>query len=114
MLFDAVIWDYPETENGLKHDADILQSKKLESADWDLREQWEAIHSTAERKAVEELKIKDTRSPTSNEGLIYAQRAVKSRRLGSSTTAKYLDVRFLISTSNIYERRFSVVGYAMN
>ena len=50
----------------------------------------------------------------SHENFSYAQRKLKKQKLGISEDDDYMDVRFLIPTSNICERLFSQAGACLN
>lgn len=46
--------------------------------------------------------------------LSFAQRAMKRQKVSSFQRTKYIDIRFLLPTSNLCERLFSKAGYAFN
>ncbi len=50
----------------------------------------------------------------SHKKLSYAERKLKKQKLGISEDDGYMDVRFLIPTSNICERLFSQAGFCLN
>ena len=118
-LFDAIAKEYPIVEKRLAADADIVLDKNFESALVKLQVGKMDSLSSAEVRSVKHLKKSSEQEYSSedenNHEISFADRILKRQKLeaqGSST--EYLDLRFLIPTSNICERLFSKAGNNFN
>ena len=78
-----------------------------------LRREGDAL-SREELSAISGLSSSEVvRVVDSEESLLFAERAMR-RRKNIDVTNQYLDTRFLVPTSNVYERLFSQVGYTLS
>ena len=107
-LFDAVIDSYPETTSKLTSFASIVHSPVFKAAVVKLQLCNQGALSREERAVVKnfelqrELPVEDGR-----EDLSFAQRALKRQKVNADDFGtKYMDLRFLIPTSNVCERFF--------
>jgi hypothetical protein len=118
VLFDAIAEDYAIVKEKLAADAPIVSDKFFESALVKLQQGRKEVLNSAEERAVMGLKTlpgQKTQISDSHENLSYAQRILKKQKLGiSEDDFDYMDVRFLIPTSNICERLFSQAGFCLN
>ncbi|KAG7361649.1 hypothetical protein IV203_036750 [Nitzschia inconspicua] len=124
-LFDEVIKKYPETKDRLSENASIIHDKLFESAvqkilngsEEELTPD-ESMKVTGLRHGISTLE-EETRTGEERDadaGLSLAERALKRRRLLSTTTSEsaFMDLHFTVPTSNICERLFSEAGYGPN
>eukprot|EP00171_Calliarthron_tuberculosum_P003101 IDg3101t1 len=115
-LFDAVINSFPGTINKLSSTADIVHCAAFESAIVNIQRGNAAALSRDESEAIRGLRIEEgSDEETGDEGLSFAERALKKQKcVDVEKRDKYIDTRFLVPTSNICERLFSRVGYALS
>ena len=121
-LFDTVIVEYPESATRISADSDIVHNKTFERAIVKIQKGSVGELITEEMKSVEVLQIVRSNSapqskyPAKIESL--AERALKRQKLddtaGNQSDAKYMDLRFIVPTSNICERLFSKAGYGLD
>ena len=109
-LFDEIITVYSSTKNRLSANAAIVQCPQFESAIVKIQNDEVSRLTPAETDSVAKFQVvHDEEAPDLNAPL--AERLLKKRRQFNST--KYLDTRFILATSNVCERMFSVAGYTM-
>ena len=116
-LFDAISKEYPATEKRLLADATIVSNKTFESAVVKIQQGNLDLLSHGEICAVDNLKKEsdEETDEVSDPDIGFAERALKRQKLkAQNSNLKYLDLRFLIPTSNICERLFSTAGYCLN
>lgn len=112
VLFDATIAKYPETLCRLGETAGIVLHPEFESALVKLQENRVVDLTNTEKVSVSGLKLMDSvNNTTADAETSFASRALKKRRINSSThSAGYMDSRFITPTSNICERLMSTAG----
>ena len=122
-LFDGVIGSFRQTAGRLSQHAEIIHDKVFESAIAKIQDGKAEDLNSEEQSAVSHLRVERHGKSTSedNEAVperfeSLAERALKRRRVGSSVGGQsdYIDLSFIVPTSNICERLFSVVGYGLN
>ena len=115
ILFDAVIENYSGTATRLFSSAEIVHSPEFESAVVKLQQGNTLALSREEEISITRLLIENSNENiTECDGLSFAQRVLKRRKMSSNAMSKkYLDTRFLVPTSNVCERLFSQVGYVL-
>lgn len=115
-LFDAVLESYPICEERLSPSAPIVLDKVFESALVQIQRGRSAELSPSQVRSVKHLQI--TANPPGNiddKSISFAERVLKKQKLQShASTSEYMDMRFLIPTSNICERLFSKAGFTLN
>ena len=116
ILFDAVIDNFPCTINRLSPYATIVHDPTFESAVLKIQRGNIGGLSVDEKLAVSSLSIqRNVRSERSDDRLSFVHRALKMQELeDESNLSGYMDTRFLVPTSNLCERLFSRVGYALS
>lgn len=100
----------------MKFDAEIVVDPTFESAVIKLQYNRHGELTAAEQDVIEDLKG-NSEAHDVEEGeaiLTIAERALRKRRLDKSCSGKYFDLCFILPTSNIVERLFSTVGFALN
>ncbi len=113
-LFDEVIREHPDLTERLSPTADIVKDPIFEKAICKLQDgQQLERYETAVLKSFE-VEKPDASSSEEEESLSLAARALKRRKLQQRTSACYVDTRFVVPTSNMCERLFSVAGWALN
>ena len=115
-MFDAVVESYPETSGKLSSRAAIVHCAEFESAIVNLQRQNAAGLSYEEEESVKCLRVeKHPIEDVSSDGLSFAERALKRQKcMNMEASHDYMDSRFCIPTSNLCERLFSRVGYALS
>lgn len=117
-LFDDVIANFPITAKYLSPDAEIIQDKVFERALVKLQRSKSAELTLKEAESVSKLKQPDQVEPTSQSDdgeLSFADSALKRMKMELSTSeVKYLPTNFLLPTTNLVERFFSVASHALN
>lgn len=114
-LFDSVIEDYPRLASRLATDAQIVDNDHFENAIAKIQLSQEHDLTVNEQRAVKDFKLEhNSQENRNNRRLSLAERAIKRHRVsvGSTQKSQYMDLRFLLATSNICERLFSIAGYA--
>lgn len=117
VLFDGVIEKYPNSKRRLGPDSNIIENKRFESAIVKIQQNREEELTLAEKRAVAHLKKEEGQSSSEvpQESLSFAQRLLKKRRVDNQKSSDgYVDMRFILPTSNLCERLFSIAGYAMS
>ncbi|KAG7347831.1 hypothetical protein IV203_016536 [Nitzschia inconspicua] len=121
-LFDEVIKTYPQTKNRLAsiiHDNvfEIAVQKILKGSEEELTPD-ESVKVTGLRhgSSTMEEETGTGEERDADAGLSLAEKALKRRRLVSTTTSKsaFMDLHFIVPTSNMCERLFSEAGYGLN
>ncbi|KAG7341354.1 hypothetical protein IV203_023305 [Nitzschia inconspicua] len=124
-LFDEVIKTYPQTKNRLGENASIIHDNVVESAVQKILkgseeeltpdESVKVIGLRHESSTMEE-ETRTGEERDADAGLSLAEKALKRRRLVSTTTSKsaFMDLHFIVPTSNMCERLFSEAGYGLN
>ena len=117
LLFDKTLEKYPTMTRYLSTNADIILSRNFESAIVKIQDQKEALLSAEEKFSVTALK-KDDRDNTveeaTEESRDFAGFVLKKKKMERTETvfrSTYIDTRFLLPTSNILERFFSLAKY---
>lgn len=120
-LFEAVIEKFPEMEDRLKPNASIVLHPVFEGAVAKVL-RGELTLSPAEESALKALELPSPTDVTSDVELVsgseqpemsLAQRALKKQRTDADKRSKYMDLRFLLPTSNMCERLFSIAGHCL-
>ena len=114
-LFDTVLEDYPTLANRLSETAPIVYKPVFESGICKImandfssatrKEEQEKAYFIAEQKIIESDKT---------ENLTLAKRALKRGKVERQRAARYMDLSFVIPTSNLCERFLSKSGYALS
>eukprot|EP00171_Calliarthron_tuberculosum_P001888 IDg1888t1 len=115
-LFDAVIDRYPETACKLTSSASIVHNPIFENAVVKVQlENCNAL-SREERLAMKSFELDTHREVDAyDDRLSFAQSALKrQRRSSSSHSVQYMNLKFLLPTSNVCERLFSRSGHLFN
>ena len=116
VLFTAVMDDFPETRSRLGSNATIVHCVNFENAKVKLQRGNFGALTMNEQESTSTLRgdMHEQTMEYNDENLSFAERALKRRkRADDRTKLQYMDSRFLIPTSNICERLFSRVGYAL-
>lgn len=115
-LLDALIELHPSTRERLKQNSEIVADPLFESAVIKVQSRKESSLCPAEKMAIRHL-LNESSSSVENEKkthLSFAERVLKIIRTEIQTTqSKYIDLRFILATSNIFERLFSAAGFAL-
>jgi len=115
-IFNVTMEEFPEMENRLSPDAEIVHDSTFEKAVVKIQEEKAGDMTETEADKVRFLRIDDvaTELPVvQRENCTLAERALKRRRLEQQET-RYVDTRFLLPTSNCCERLFSEAGHILN
>lgn len=115
IYFDTVLEDYPFLFDRLNSNARIVHDPCFESGVLRIQEGQECDLKGDEKAAVSSLLLGGS---VLNEGELGPQSIIEraSKRLrtdGTLQPSAYMDTRFLLPTSNLCERFFSIAGYAM-
>lgn len=116
---DSVLDVYPTLDARLNPDARIVHSPVFESAVLKIQDKREEELTTSEKRVVKSLRIDVDDIVTSSNGTEFGDESIVERamkRLRTTATlqkSNYLDTRFLVPTSNLCERLFSISGYAL-
>ena len=117
-LFDKILAKYPEMATHLAADASIIHCPLFESALMKIQDFCEDSLSEAESNAV--LAFKKPESQIENQGSpvdSMAHEIIKRRKIekkSSHPESKYFKTKFLLPSSNLVERFFSIAGFAFN
>ena len=118
VLFDTVLEDYPEGEDQLGASASIVHVPDFESGFVKLIDNQEVALSESEFGAVSCFKVETSMSTEYNDNIdnqeSITSRARKKRKLASSSRTRYMSLGFVLPTTKIYERLFSVAGFALS
>jgi hypothetical protein len=118
-LFDAIAEEYPVLEEKLSANLGIVLDKTFESAIVKLQQGKIESLSSSVLRSVKHLKkqsqdLKDI-ADERNQSILFAERILKKQKLEAvSSLSSYVDLQFLIPTSNICERLFSKAGFSFN
>ena len=115
-LSDALIESYPEVAGKIPWSTSIVNCASFESATVKLQRDNVAALSQKETEAVNSFRFEnDFGEAISEDVLLFLEHALKrqkGQRLVSSVN--FVDARFLVTTSNLFEHLFSVVGYTFS
>ena len=112
--FNEVIEICPECHERLGPAADIVLRAQFESGIVKLQQGHLHELLATELEAVAKLKVTlPSNSEVDLSTLSLAERALKKRRIHRETDENYLNTRFILPTSNVCERLFSIVGHAV-
>lgn len=111
-LFDAVIQKYPDTTSRLASSAKIVHCPNFESGIVKIQRKNCSALSREEKLSTKSLLVSENADVVSEDAsLSFAQRALKRQRLMEEEHGDiYADTRFLLPSSNICERLFSLAG----
>lgn len=117
LLFEGVMDKHPSTRSRLGTRSNLVDNPIFENAVAKVQAANEAALTSSERKSIAHL-LRDEQSrpqeDTGSEGFSFAERLLKRRRLNESQQkSRYLDLRFILATSNLCERLFSLAGHAI-
>ena len=119
VLFDSIITAYPSTIGRLSTNSPIVSNPDFEKGIVKIQTGRSTELTLNESIAVSSLNlnIRETVELVDNvneENMSFAMRALKRARLTSAPSDKYVNTRFLLPTSNICERLFSVAGKTLS
>ena len=114
LLFDGVIEAYPRTNSRLNANADIIRNRNFETGVCKIQDGRISELEPQERTAIRDLKRDDCYevNPEPATGMSLAEKLLKKSKR-NSTNPNYMDLRFIVPTSNLCERLFSRAGYAL-
>ncbi len=110
-----MILEHPTTASRLSPTSQIVKDPDFESGIVKILDGEISKLTNEEIQATEKLRFQSL-SATSNEcddGLSLADRAMNKRKVSVPTNSSYMDIRFLLPTSNICEHLFSIAGYSL-
>jgi len=116
-IFDSVIETYPDANEFIGPDAGIVHQPHFESGIVKVLDNQSSKMNSDELTVTQCLlhtPSVDHESDTPSTELTFTQRALKKRKQCKSQDVAYINARFILPTSNICERFFSVAGYALN
>lgn len=117
VLYEGVIEKHPSTRLRLGARSNLVENHAFESEICKVQAGGEDSLNAAERKSMQKLTSSDVvieNEEVQNESLSFADRLLKRHRFSTvPKKSKYIDLRFILATSNICERLFSLAGYAM-
>jgi hypothetical protein len=114
-IFDYVLEKYPMLYDKLSPCADIILDKHFETGIVKIQQGKVELLDTIEKRHVIHLKKPEIEKPAEVEvTLSLAQQALKKQKLEETRESSYIDLRFLIPTSNICERLFSKAGFCLH
>lgn len=116
ILFDVVLEKHPSTRPELSPRSNLIENAAFESALCKVQNGHEKQLTAAEGKSLHHLLLssasKCTEAPDNNKP--FAAHLLKRRRLSSKTgSMRYMDLRFLLLTSIMCERLFSIAKFSM-
>lgn len=116
-MFDAIMHRHGCTKHRLAQNAPIVENVTFESALIKVQRGEENKLSTQEKKAISHLRVIQMATRTSTEDIgrmSFAQTVLKKRKMEKEKkNSDYMDLRFILPTSNLCERFFSIAGYAL-
>lgn len=116
-LLDGVIESFPSLHSRLSTSSNLVDNLHFEAAIIKIQRGHERNLSFGELKAVQHLHRLESigfEEPLEKPELSFAQQLLKPcRRNTASEKSKYLDLRFILASSNICERVFSAAGYGI-
>jgi hypothetical protein len=120
-LFDVVIEEYPESACRIGANADIVETPVFEAAGVKIQTGQEGFLNLEELKSVIRLKTTPNDVPlavaapeSENNNVSFAEKAAKKRKEMAGRSLSFIDLRFLLPTSNLCERLFSKAGYGLS
>lgn len=116
-LFDGVLSEFPEMENRLSATSNIIENKVFEAAIIKIQDGRQADLTAREAQTVSHLQQQESEAPQvgSSTTMSFAEKILKSQRNEASIdVSTYMDLRFIVCTSNLCERFFSTAGYTLN
>ncbi len=118
VLFNIIIEDYPETRDRLAPNSSSVLNPDFENAIVKIQSRRMSELTLNESKAVKclnQASQTDSNNAESaqSDDLSFAARALKRARLEVNQNDGYKNLKFFLPTSNIYERLFSVTGFAL-
>eukprot|EP00171_Calliarthron_tuberculosum_P021824 IDg21824t1 len=114
-LFDGVIKSFPDTHQRLSATARIIRDHSFESGVCKLQVRRYGDRNLDEVEATSCLRVEEVESISGSSGrnasigLSFAEKCLQDA-IGDSNPENFLDVRFIVPTSNICERLFSTAG----
>ncbi len=120
VLFDAVIQKIPSTTSRLNPNADIVCSPQFESSIVKVLagnisglsgNEKESISNLVQRGVTEDPIINNA---ANSEAVLSFAEQISNKRKVLDSNSRYLDLRFLLPTTNIIERFFSKAGYTLD
>jgi len=111
--FDSIIEIYPGTISRLGPQCAIVEQPNFESALIKIQEMRINEMSKLEVESVKHLRINSGNNPDQDRNKTLAERSLSRRRASTSNRVSYQDVRFILPTSNICERLFSIADHAL-
>ncbi len=115
-LFDEAIEYHLETGSRLGSASSIVHQPVFKTAIVKLQEGRINQLTQDKSKSVETLRVQQTSTWTESDLINFslAERALKRRRKNTESTNNYMDVRFVLPTSNVCERLFSTAGFSLS
>lgn len=108
VMFDTVIEHMPNMENRLKPDADIVESKEFEAGIVHIQQNRVADMTEDEKCAVKIFsRTSSVQEVYAKEPVSLAEVALQKFRAQKTSAENYMDLRFIVPTSNMCERLFS-------
>ena len=107
-LFDTVLEDYPQLNTNLFRNANIVYDKIFERTVCKALDDQHSLLVSEEFEVLEPFRVGSILNETSTSSfeLSLVDRAFKKRKLSNLSRTKYMDLRFILPTSNICERLF--------
>lgn len=111
----TTIATYPSMKERLKFHSEIVADRTNESSLMNLQDNRHGEKTAIDQDEVEELEAncEEHAVEEDEEILKVVEIALKKRRLDKSCSEKCLGLRFILPTSNIFERWFLTVGFAL-
>ncbi len=119
-LFDTVMEDYAESDHYLSVNAKVVHNPEFEPGIVKILNSHVADLTATEMDSVQCLKLEHVASfeaectTSVSDNLSIAARARKKSRISMVQMNQYVDPRFILPTTNICERLFSVAGNALS
>ena len=119
-LFDAVMEDYSKSDHSLSINAKVVHNPEFESGIVKILNNHVADLTATEMDSVQCLKMEHVASfeaectTSVSDNLSIAARARKKSQISMVQMNQYVDPRFILPTTNICERLFSVAGNALS
>jgi hypothetical protein len=116
-LFDGVSEKYPLCSEKLDVNSDIVLDKHFENGVVKIQQGKIDFLTSAEKRHTEHLKISKSKDTFENVGSptnSFAKRVLKKQKLISQGSLPYMNLEFLVPTSNICERLFSKAGFGFH
>ena len=115
-LFDAIIHDFPNASDKISESARIVRYPKFESGIVKIQRGSVNELSDSERELISSLLLEEEANDYEDEvDLTFAQRATKRQKLTHQCrNGNYMDSRFIVPNSNVYERLFSNACFVLS